>query len=128
MTKDKALYAFFSGFGLPAYPGNAVLNEDGEPDVVLPYLTYTPVFDSWGGEPVSLTVNLWYRTESEAIPNAKAQELSEAIGYGGVRLPCDEGLIWLKRGSPWCQNLADEVDPAIKRRYINVTAEYLTFN
>lgn len=128
MTKDKALYAFFSGFGLPAYPANSVLNENGEPDVILPYLTYTPVFDAWGGEPVSLTVNLWYRIESEAIPNAKAQELSAAIGLGGKVIPCEEGYIWLKRGSPWCQNLADEVDSAIKRRYINITAEYLTFH
>ncbi|MCI8623751.1 MAG: hypothetical protein HFG26_08825 [Provencibacterium sp.] len=126
MTKDKALYRFFSGFGIPAYPDTAVLNEDGEPDVVLPYLTYTPIFDAWGGEPVSLTVNLWYQTESEAVPNAKAQELSSAIGYGGKMLKCDEGYIWLKRGSPWCQNLADEADRFIKRRYINVTAEYMT--
>lgn len=128
MTKDKALYAFFSGFGIPTYLDNAVLNEYGEPDVILPYLTYTPVFDAWGGEPVSLTVNLWYRTESEAIPNAKAQEISNTIGMGGKVIPCDEGYIWLKRGSPWCQNLSDEVDPTIKRRYINITAEYLTFN
>ncbi len=127
MTKDKALYRFFSGFGIPAYPDTAVLNENGEPDVVLPYLTYTPVFDAWGGEPVSLTVNLWYRTESEAIPNAKEQEISEAIGYGGKMLKCDEGYIWLKRGSPWCQNLSDETDRFIKRRYLNVTAEYMTF-
>lgn len=124
MTKDKALYAFFSGFGLPAYPDNAVLNENGEPDVVLPYLTYTPVFSAWGGEPVSLTVNLWYRTESETIPNAKAQEISKAIGRDGVTIPCDEGLIWIKRDD-W-KNLSDEVDPAIKRRYINVTAQYNT--
>lgn len=128
MTKDKALYAFFSGFGIPAYPDNAVLNENGEPDVILPYLTYTPVFDAWGGEPVSLTVNLWYRTESEAVPNDKAQELSKAIGMGGKVLPCDGGYIWLKRGSPWCQNLSDEADSIIKRRYINVTAEYLTLD
>lgn len=126
MTKDKALYAFFSGFGLTAYPDNAVLNENGEPDVILPYLTYTPVFDAWGGEPVSLTVNLWYRTESEAIPNAKAQEIAKAIGRDGVNVPCDGGTIWIKRGSPFSQNLADEVDPAIKRRYINVTAQYNT--
>lgn len=126
MTKDKALYAFFSGFGLPAYPDNAVLNENGEPDVVLPYLTYTPVFDAWGGEPVSLTVNLWYRTESEAIPNAKAQEIANSIGRDGVNVPCDGGTIWIKRGSPFSKNLADEVDPAIKRRYISVTAQYNT--
>lgn len=126
MTKDKALYAFFSGFGLPAYPDSAVLNENGEPDVVLPYLTYTPVFDAWGGEPVNLTVNLWYRTESEAIPDAKAREISQVIGQGGVVLPCQGGYIWLKRGSPFCQSLADQADPQIKRRYLNITAEYLT--
>lgn len=126
MTKDKALYAFFSGFGIPAYPDTAVLNENGEPDVVLPYLTYTPIFDAWGGEPVSLTVDLWYRTEREDIPNAKAEEISKAIGLGGKVLPCDGGAIWLKRGSPWCQSLSDEADRAIKRRYLNVTAEYFT--
>lgn len=126
MTKDKALYAFFSGFGIPAYPDTAVLNENGEPDVVLPYLTYTPIFDAWGGEPVSLTVDLWYCTEREDIPNAKAEEISKAIGLGGKVLRCDGGAIWLKRGSPWCQSLSDEADRAIKRRYLNVTAEYFT--
>lgn len=128
MTKDQALHKFFSGFGIPAYPSTSVLNENGEPDIILPYLTYTPIFDAWGGEPVALTVDLWYRTESEAIPNAKAQELSSAIGIGGKVLWCDGGYIWLKRGTPWCQSLTDDTDPAIKRRYINVTAEYLTFN
>ena len=128
MTKDEALYRFFSGFGIPAYPDTAVLNENGEPDVVLPYLTYTPVFDAWGGEPVSLTVNLWFYTESEKIPNTKADEISRAIGLGGKILPCDGGYIWLKRGSPWCQSLSDETSPTIKRRYINITAEYLTEN
>lgn len=128
MTKDKALYAFFSNFGLPAYPDNAVLNENGEPDVILPYLTYTPVFDSWGGEPVSLTVNLWYHTESEAIPNAKAQEISERIGRSGCVVLCDKGYIRLLRGSPWCQSLRDEADSSIKRRYINITAQYYTEN
>lgn len=128
MTKDVALHQFFSSFGIDAYPSTSVLNENGEEDVKFPYLTYTPVFDAWGGEPVSLTVNLWFHTTSEAIPNAKAQELSEAIGRGGVRLKCDNGYIWLKRGTPWCQSLKDEVDSSIKRRYINITAEYQTFN
>lgn len=142
MTKDKALYAFFStavrerkvidgvirltGKFLDTYPANAVLNENGEPDVTLPYQTYTPVFDSWGGEPVSLTVNQWSRTESESLANEMVQDLSNAIGRDGVNIPCDGGTIWIKRGSPWCQSLSDEVDPAIKRRYLNVTAQYNT--
>ena len=122
MTKGAALQQFFERF-LPAYPVTSV-----KEDVKLPYLTYSTVFDAWGGEPVSLTVNMWFRTESEAVPNAKANELSAAIGIGGKVIPCEDGYIWLKRGSPWCQSLSDETDSGVKRRYINVSAEYLTLN
>ncbi|MDE6454518.1 MAG: hypothetical protein K2L38_01095 [Dysosmobacter sp.] len=108
---------------MPAYTATSVPN-----DVTFPYLTYELITSAWGGEPVGLTVNLWFYTTSEAVPNAKAEELSEAIGLGGKILRCDGGYIWLKRGSPWCQSLSDETRPSIKRRYINVTAEYLTKN
>lgn len=123
MTKAAALYQFFSGFGMPAYASTSVPE-----DAVLPYLTYELITSAWEGGEVGLTVNLWFYTTSEAVPNAKAQELSEAIGLGGKILRCDGGAIWLKRGSPWCQSLSDETSPNIKRRYINVTAEYLTEN
>lgn len=123
MTKDKALYAWFNTFGIPFYPTTSVPE-----DAIFPWGTYELVTSAWDGGEVSLTVNLWYYTESEAIPNAKAEEISKAIGYGGVTIPCDDGFIWLKRGSPWCQCLRDETDATIKRRYINITAEYMTFN
>lgn len=121
-TKAAALHEFFSSFGLPAYPVSSVPE-----DTVFPWLTYELVTSSWEQGEVALVLNLWYYTESEATPNAKAEEISKAIGMGGALLPCDEGVIWLKRGSPWCQSLQDATDPMIKRRYINVTAEYLTF-
>lgn len=41
-------------------------------------------------------------------------------------IKCDEGYIWVKTGSPWCQSLTDDTDKAIKRRYINITLEFLT--
>lgn len=122
MTKGAALQAFFETI-LPSYAASAVPD-----DVVFPYLTYELITSAWEGGEVGLTVNLWFYTTSEAAPNAKAEELSRAIGYGGKILPCDGGYIWLKRGSPWCQNLSDETDRHVKRRYINVTAEYLTLN
>ena len=122
MTKNKALYAWFNEF-MPFYRASSVPN-----DVVMPYGTYKYIDSAFDAGEVGLTVNLWFRTESEAIPDEKAQELSKRIGYGGVYLPCDEGVIWLKRGSPWCQSLTYEEDTAIKRRYINITAEYLTFS
>ena len=121
MTKDKALHAWFQSFGVPFYPASSVPN-----DVLLPYGTYELITSAWDEGEVGLTVNLWYYTESEAIPNTKAQEISNAIGMGGTLVPCDGGAIWIKRGSPWCQNLRDDSAPNIKRRYLNITAEYLT--
>lgn len=125
MTKGAALQAFFEHF-LPSYAASAVPD-----DVVFPCLTYEMITSAWDGDNgggVSLTVNLWYYTTSEATPNEKAEEISKAIGYGGKLLPCDDGYIWLKRGSPWCQSLHDNAESIIKRRYLNVTAEYLTAN
>lgn len=127
-TKTAALYQFFNQF-ITAYPFTSVpQNEKGQEDVIFPYATYEVVTDNFDGGEVSITLNLWYYTTSEAIPDAKAQEISEAIGSGGVVLPCDKGYIWIKRGNPWCQNLSDDAAPGIKRRYINITAEYLTPN
>lgn len=123
MTKAAVLHQFFSSFGMTAYTATSVPD-----DAIFPYLTYEFITSAWEGGEVSLTVNLWFYTESEKIPNDKANELSAAIGLGGKVLPCDGGYIWLKRGSPWCQSLSDETSPTIKRRYINVTAEYLTEN
>lgn len=122
MTKAAALHQFFSSFGMSAYTSTNVPE-----DAVFPYLTYELITSAWGDEPVGLTVNLWFYTESEKVPNDKVEELSKAIGRGGVRLQCDGGYIWLKRGSPWCQSLGDQTNPVIKRRYINITAEYQTF-
>ena len=120
MTKGAALQRFFSGF-MTAYASNAVPE-----DAILPYLTYDAVFDACAA--VSITVNLWFRTTSEAVPNEMAQKISDAIGPGGTLLPIDGGSIWLKRGSPFCQALADDTDKNLKRRYINVTAEFLCLN
>ena len=123
MTKAAALHEFFNGFGIPFYPSTNVPE-----DVIFPWGTYELITSAWEGGEVGITVNLWYRTESEAVPNAKAEEISKAIGLGGKIIRCDGGAIWLKRGSPWCQNLSDETDTMIKRRYINVSAEYFTQN
>lgn len=122
MTKNKALYAWFNEF-MPFYRASSVPD-----DVVFPYGTYEYVESAFDGGENGMTVNLWFYTASEAIPDAKAQEFSELIGHTGVKIPCDGGFIMLTRGSPWCQSLKDENDASIKRRYINLTAKYYTVN
>lgn len=121
-TKEAALYEFFNSFGIPAYPATATPDQ-----AVMPYITYNLVMGSWLDGGVPMEVNLWYRTESEAEPNKKVREMSERIGMGGVRLPCDDGLLWLMRGKPWAQAVEDE-DNTIKRRYINITVDYITMD
>lgn len=121
MTKTAALHSFFNSFGITAYPITSV------PDrIEFPYMTYEPVTSSWLDGEVNCTVNLWYYTDTESVPNAKADEISRAIGLGGIRIPCEDGFIWVKKGSPFCQSLREETEDAIKRRYINITLEFMT--
>ena len=122
MTKAAALHQFFSRF-MPAYASDSVPE-----NAVLPYLTYTPVFSAFEEGEVNLTVNCWFYTESEEVPNAKVEEISKAIGRGGVTLRCDDGFIWLKRGSPFAQRIEEQTDKNLKRRYINIDAEFFTTN
>lgn len=120
MTKDKALFAFMSSFGIPAYVSTSVPD-----DAPFPRLTYDPVFDNFFGGQVVFTVNLWYRTESESEPNSKAFEITRKIGEART-IRCDEGGIIIRCGNPLIQNMSDPDDSMIKRRYINLTLEYIT--
>ena len=122
MTKAAAIYQFWSGFGLTAYEENTVPT-----DAAFPYVTYQLVTDSFDRE-IAATASLWYRGESWTAINAKTEEIARFIGGGGCLLDCDSGFIWLKRGTPFAQNMGDESDDLIKRKYINVTVEYMTAN
>ena len=120
MTKAAAIYQFWSGFGLTAYEENTVPT-----DAVFPYITYQLVTDSFDRE-VAVSASLWYRSESWTAINAKTEEISQKISRGGKIISCDGGAIWLKRGQPFAQNMGDESDDLIKRKYINITAEFMT--
>lgn len=120
MTKASAIYQFWSSFGLTAYEENTVPT-----DASFPYITYQLVTDSFDRE-IPLTASLWYRSESWTEINAKTEEISQKISRGGKIIPCDDGAIWLKRGQPFAQNMGDESDDLIKRKYLNITAEFMT--
>ena len=120
MTKAAAIYQFWNSFGLTAYEENSVPD-----DAAFPYITYQLVTDSFYRE-IPLTASLWYRSESWTTINAKTEEISQKISRGGKIIPCDDGAIWLKRGQPFAQNMGDESDDLIKRKYLNITAEFLT--
>ena len=77
------------------------------------------------GAEIALPVSVVYPDTTWAKCNAKTREIETAVSAGGVILPCDGGGIWLKRGTPFAQNMADD-DDQIRRKYINLTAEYIT--
>ena len=121
MTPEAAIYQWMSSFGIPAYAATSTPH-----DAEFPYITYDLVEGDWGGPEVNMPVNVWYRTDSEAAPNAKVREMRDALKFGGVTLPCDGGMLWLKQGSPWAQSVRVEgEDEKVKRRYVNVNVEYL---
>lgn len=120
MTKASALYQFWNSFGLTAYEENTVPD-----DAAFPYITYQLVTDSFDRE-IPLSASLWYRSESWTSINAKTEEISQKISRGGKIISCDGGAIWMKRGQPFAQSMGDESDDLIKRKYLNITAEFMT--
>ena len=121
MTPEAAIHQWMSGFDMPAYAATATPS-----DAEFPYLTYDLVMGEWGDGEVNMPVNLWFRTDSEAVPNAKVREMRDELKFGGVTLPCDGGMVWLKQGSPWAQAIrVDGEDDKVKRRYVNIDVEYL---
>ena len=120
MTKAAAIYQFWNSFGLTAYEENTVPH-----DAHFPYITYQLVADGFDHE-IQLTASLWYRSESWTAINAQTEEISQTISRGGKIIPCDGGAIWLKRGQPFAQSMGDESDDLIKRKYLNITAEFMT--
>ena len=120
MTKAAAIYQFWNSFGLTAYEENTVPD-----DAAFPYITYQLVTDSFYRE-IPLSASLWYRSESWTSINAKTEEISHKISRGGKIISCDGGAIWLKRGQPFAQSMGDESDNLIKRKYLNITAEFMT--
>lgn len=123
MNRYAALHSFYSSFGLKAYEENTVPGGDNAP--AFPYLTYDVITDSFGSD-VPLSISLWYRGTSLKDINAKTDEISAKIGTAGKYIPCDGGGIWLRRGTPFAQNMSDPEDELIKRKYINLIAEYIT--
>lgn len=118
MTADKAIYKFFDDF-MQAYPDTSVPDE-----VKLPYLTYTFTFSAFGDGEQNMTVRMWFRSESEAMPNEVVRQFKKYVEEKGM-IKVDSGYVWLKLGSPFCINLSHENDTAFKLRQINLLIEML---
>ena len=123
MTVEQAIHQFWSIFGLTAYEENAVPTGDDVPK--FPYITYS-VATAGFGEETQLTASVWTRSTSWVSANNMAESIFNYIGLGGKILKFTDGKIWIKRGTPFSQSMGDPSDSLIKRKYINVTAEFFS--
>lgn len=119
MTKEQAYHNFLSSFGWKTYDENTVPE-----DAVLPRITYNLSVAEFG-LPVAMSLSVWDRSTKWTSVTEKADDIYDGIGLGGKLLTYDDGFIWVKRGQPFAQRMADE-DDAIRRIYINVEVEYFT--
>ncbi len=116
---EGAIYDFWASFGLPAYEENNVPD-----DAEFPRITYELATDVYGNE-AALSASLWYRSTSLAEINNKTAEIQRRIGLGGILLPCAGGRIWIKAASPFAQTMGDPSDDMIRRKVINISADFL---
>lgn len=123
MTKAAAIHEFWNTF-LTAHEENSVPGGPDKPDY--PYMTYQLLTDSFTGGPVETSVTLWYRSDSNKALNAKVEEISSALGMGGVNIACDTGVIWIKRGQPFSIPTRDDTDIAVRGRQLNIQMEFFT--
>lgn len=107
---------------MPFYPTTALPPAN---EIVFPYGTYEPIFSN-NGDVVYPSINMYFLTESEAVPNEMAFAFSKKIGMGGTFIKCDEGVMWVKRGSPFVQAMLDPDNSNIKRRLFSVAIEFIT--
>lgn len=129
MNKAQAIQAFWSSFGLEAYDENTV--PDKIPDK---YITYSVATDSLD-RVVNLTASIWERnTNSWAFVEETADEIARVLeqrdfsnlGTAAPSIPIDNGRVFLTKGSPFAQRLADPGSDLTRRIYLNVQAEFLT--
>ena len=120
MNKAQALHSFWSSFDIPAYEDTTV-RDDRVGDF---YITYDVVTDSLD-RPVPMSASIWkLHTNSWEEVSLKAEEISDAL-IQVKTIPLDTGYLYITRGQPFAQRMADEDARDTRRVYINIMAEYL---
>ena len=118
MNKWQAINSFWSGFGIPAYDETSVPD-----DAAFPYITYNAAVGEFE-HIIQLTASVWYRSSSWADISNKVDEISESI-YPYKLLRVDNGYIYIYKGDPFAQRMADE-NNTLRRVYLILYAEFLS--
>lgn len=120
LDKFQALHFFWNSFGIPAYESTTVPEGANLGDF---YITYEATIDSLD-RAVPMSASIWKRnTMSWEEISQKAEQISDAL-VQVKSIPLDTGFLYITRGQPFAQRVADE-DDSVRRIYINIMAEFL---
>lgn len=124
MDNARAYHQFWNSFGWKAYDENTVpdnaLNENAGRHITYSYGTPSNFENTMG-----LIASLWHRSTAWDIITSKAEEIYQAIGYGGKYIKTDGGYLWIKRGQPFAQRMSDE-DDTLRRILLNIEVDFLS--
>lgn len=121
MDKAQALQTFWESFGIPAYEQTTVPET-----ATMPYITYSVSTDSLDNV-VNMTASVWYHSTSWKDISEKTEQIARYIvGMNPPSIKFDGGRLYIAKGNPFAQRMADPNDDMIRRMYLNIQAEYLS--
>lgn len=121
MDKAQALQTFWESFGIPAYEQTTVPES-----ATMPYITYSVSTDSLDNV-VNMYASVWYHSTSWKDISEKTEQIARYIvGMNPPSIKFDGGRLYIAKGTPFAQRMADPNDDMIRRMYLNIQAEYLS--
>lgn len=121
MDKQQALQFFWSQFGVSAYDESDVPDDA---DIYAGYITYQKIEGEFES-PVFPSASIWHRSTSWKKTEKIKNSINETLSRGGWIQKIEGGRVWIQRGSPFAQVMAEE-DRSIRRIVINVSIEFMT--
>lgn len=122
MDKAQAIYTFWSSFGWDAFDQSSV--PDNAPEDIGRYITYEDSETDFG-DPIMTGGDLWMKSKRWDVISKKAKEISDALGWDGIKINAENGYIWFKKGRPFSTRLKDE-DDSIRHIHLNIEADFIS--
>lgn len=125
MTKAQALYSFWAQFNWVTVDEQSLYDESTMTELGDPtrYISFESAIGEIGDK-VTLNADLWHKSTSWATVEQKAEEIYNAISYGGVFVPYDGGAVWITRRDPAYTRM--EAAENMRRIHFNINAEFLS--
>ena len=126
MNLQQTVDSFWNSFGVIAFQENSVPDANQFEEMgIQPYprITYSLSTNDFG-IPTSMTASVWDRSTSWKTVVEINNNIFKRLKDGGQTIKYDNGLMWIKTGTPFSNEMSDP-DDTIKRIVINIETEYL---